>query len=51
MAKIERFEDIQVWQKARELNKEIYNITKNPIFFKRLLFARPAPQGIGFNNG
>ena len=34
MAKIGRFEDIQAWQKARELNKGIYNITKNPHFSK-----------------
>ena len=34
MAKIERFEDIQAWQKARELNKIIYNVTKHSIFNK-----------------
>lgn len=34
MAKIERFEDIQAWQKARELNKDIYKITMNPSFSK-----------------
>jgi four helix bundle protein len=34
MSKIERFEDIQAWQKARELNKIIYNITKHSIFNK-----------------
>ncbi len=34
MAKIERFEDIQAWQKARELNREIYSITKNSNFSK-----------------
>ncbi len=34
MAKIERFEDIQAWQKARELNKAIYGITKNSHFSK-----------------
>jgi four helix bundle protein len=27
MAKIERFEDMEVWQKARNLCKEIYSIT------------------------
>jgi four helix bundle protein len=27
MAKIERFEDIQAWQKARELNRQIYAVT------------------------
>ena len=34
MAKIERFEDIHAWQKARELNKEIYTVTKNSNFSK-----------------
>ncbi|HAP66705.1 MAG TPA: four helix bundle protein [Nitrospinae bacterium] len=34
MAKIERFEDIQSWQKAREVNKDLYNITKNASFSK-----------------
>lgn len=34
MAKIERFEDIQAWQKSRELNKDIYKITMNPSFSK-----------------
>ena len=34
MAKIERFEDIQAWQKTRELNKTIYEITKNSHFSK-----------------
>ena len=32
MGKINRFEDIQAWQKARGLNKQIYNITKNSHF-------------------
>jgi len=34
MGKIERFEDIQAWQKARELNKNLYCITKNAQFSK-----------------
>jgi four helix bundle protein len=34
MAKIERFEDIQAWQKARELNNEIYTITMDSGFAK-----------------
>ncbi|OGL38307.1 MAG: four helix bundle protein [Candidatus Schekmanbacteria bacterium GWA2_38_11] len=34
MAKIEKFEDIQVWGKARELNKKIYYITKDHSFSK-----------------
>lgn len=34
MGKIERFEDIQAWQKARELTKRIYRITKDGQFVK-----------------
>ncbi len=34
MAKIDRFEDIKAWQKARELNKEIYKISNNTLFEK-----------------
>jgi four helix bundle protein len=34
MGKIERFEDIQAWQKARELNKGIYRTTGTHPFSK-----------------
>ena len=34
MPKIERFEDIQAWQKARELNNGIYKATKKVPFAK-----------------
>jgi len=34
MPKINRFEDIQAWQKARELNKEIYTATGTSTFSK-----------------
>lgn len=34
MSKIERFEDILAWQKARKLVKEIYRVSGNPIFAK-----------------
>lgn len=34
MAKIERFEDIQAWQKARELVREIYAVSNNSAFSK-----------------
>lgn len=34
MSKIKRVEDIQVWQKARELNIEIYKITNNSFMSK-----------------
>src|SRR5258706_15625768 len=32
MAKIERFEDLVAWQKARQLTKEIYRATRDGIF-------------------
>lgn len=34
MAKIEKFEDIQAWQCAREVVKDVYEITKGPVFSK-----------------
>jgi len=34
MAKIERFEDIQAWQKARILVKEIYTVSNSGAFAK-----------------
>jgi len=32
MAKIERFEDLQSWQKARQLANLIYDLTSHPAF-------------------
>ena len=32
MAKVDRFEDLVIWQKARELNKDIYSFTKRGEF-------------------
>ena len=34
MGKIERFEDIEVWKKARELTKEIYKVSSSGRFAK-----------------
>ncbi len=34
MAKIERFEDIQAWQKSRELVREVYSATNDGSFAK-----------------
>jgi len=34
MAKIERFEDLQSWQKARQLTNTIYDLTEFPKFAK-----------------
>ena len=32
--KIERFEDIEAWQLARELTRKVYKLTKKPAFVK-----------------
>ena len=32
--KIERFEDIEAWQLARELAQAVYRLTKKPVFAK-----------------
>ncbi len=32
MARIERFEDLEIWQLARRLNKEIYELTCRDVF-------------------
>ena len=32
MAKVERFEDLVIWQQARKLSKEVYEITKSGDF-------------------
>lgn len=32
--KIEKFEDIEAWQLARELTRKIYSLTKNSEFAK-----------------
>ena len=34
MAKIERFDDLQSWQKARQLANLIYGLTEHPKFAK-----------------
>ena len=34
MASIEKFEDIEAWQKARELTREIYRVTNRGAFAK-----------------
>ena len=34
MGKIEKFEDIEAWQKARKLVGEIYRVSSHAIFFK-----------------
>ena len=39
MATIKRFEDLEVWQLARELAKDIYAISKSDIFSKDYRFC------------
>ena len=34
MAKVERFEDLVAWQKAREMTRQIYDVTKHAEFSK-----------------
>lgn len=34
MAMFRSFQDIKAWQKARELVKEIYAVSKRPVFFR-----------------
>jgi four helix bundle protein len=34
MAKVEKFEDLFVWQKARELMREMYALTRTTLFAK-----------------
>lgn len=36
MPKIERFEDLQRWQKARQLANAVYELTRQPAFAKDL---------------
>lgn len=40
MAKIERFEDLIAWQKARQMRKRIYWVTRQPVFRQDLDYRR-----------
>ena len=40
MAKVERFEDLIAWQKARQLRREVYRITRTPGFRQDLDYRR-----------
>jgi len=39
MARVERFEDLNTWKKARELNREIYSVSKGRAFSKDYAFC------------
>ena len=45
MAKIERFEDIETWQKARELTRVIYRVTNQGAFAKDFGFRDQIRRG------
>lgn len=50
MGKIERFEDIQAWQKAKELKREIPVALRKFSSCKRLFSQRSNSYGFSFNN-
>ena len=45
MAKVQKFEDLTIFQMARELCKEVYAITKEGEFHKDSGFVGPKFQG------
>jgi hypothetical protein len=38
--RIERFEDIEAWQLARELTRKLYRLTKKPEFIRFLRYSK-----------
>ena len=47
MAKIERFEDLHCWQKARQLANEIYDLSANSRFSKDYRLANQVRDAAG----
>jgi len=45
--KIERFEDIEAWQLARELTRKVYRLTKTPDFSKDYGLKRQIQDAAG----
>ena len=45
--KIERFEDIEAWQLARDLTRNVYGLTKNPEFAKDFGLKRQMQEAAG----
>jgi four helix bundle protein len=45
--KIERFEDIEAWQLARELTRKVYDLTKKPKFAHDLGLKRQIQDAAG----
>ena len=45
--KIERFEDIEAWQLARELTRKVYDLTKKPKFARDFGLKRQIQEAAG----
>jgi len=45
--KIERFEDIEAWQLARELTRKVYRLTKKPVLTKDYGLKRQIQDAAG----
>ena len=45
--KIERFEDIEAWQLARELTQKVYSVTRKPKFAKDYGLKRQIQEAAG----
>jgi four helix bundle protein len=45
--KIERFEDIEAWQLARELTRKVYDLTKKPDFARDFGLKRQIQEAAG----
>ena len=50
MKKVEKFEDLIAWQKARELTREIYQITRQDVFAKDFGLSGQMQRALGFNH-
>jgi len=47
--KIERFEDIEAWQLARELTRKVYRLTKKPGFAKNFGLKKQIQDAAGLS--
>jgi four helix bundle protein len=47
MAKIKKFEDLEVWKEARELCKIVYSLTNKPVFSKDFDLVRQIRRSSG----
>ena len=47
MAKIERFEDLRSWQKARQLTNMVYDLTENTRFIKDFRLSAQIRDAVG----